>query len=226
MGEGTIIKTEHLSKYYRSGTVSITALDNISLEIKKGSFTSIMGESGSGKSTLLHLISGIERPSKGTIEILGFRATEFSENGWIRFRRDHMGYILQEGNLIGSLTVIKNLVLPQMLFNNSEKTATAKAINALKTVGLDSRAEVYPHELSGGQQQKISIVRALMNDPEILLADEPTGSLDRKNAAEIMDILKTLNKDRQMTVVMVTHSPDLAHMTDRIITIRNGRAEG
>ena len=226
MGEGTIIKTEHLSKYYRSGTVSITALDNISLEIKKGSFTSIMGESGSGKSTLLHLISGIERPSKGTIEILGFRATEFSENGWIRFRRDHMGYILQEGNLIGSLTVIKNLVLPQMLFNNSEKTATAKAMDALKTVGLDSRAEVYPHELSGGQQQKISIVRALMNDPEILLADEPTGSLDRKNAAEIMDILKTLNKDRQMTVVMVTHSPDLARMTDRIITIRNGRAEG
>ena len=226
MGEGTIIKTEHLSKYYRSGTVSITALDNISLEIKKGSFTSIMGESGSGKSTLLHLISGIERPSKGTIEILGFRATEFSENGWIRFRRDHMGYILQEGNLIGSLTVIKNLVLPQMLFNNSEKTATAKAMDALKTVGLDSRAEVYPHELSGGQQQKISIVRALMNDPEILLADEPTGSLDRKNAAEIMDILKTLNKDRQMTVVMVTHSPDLARMTDRIITIHNGRAEG
>lgn len=226
MGEGTIIKTEHLSKYYRSGTVSITALDNISLEIKKGSFTSIMGESGSGKSTLLHLISGIERPSKGTIEILGFRATEFSENGWIRFRRDHMGYILQEGNLIGSLTVIKNLVLPQMLFNNSEKTATAKAMDALKTVGLDSRAEVYPHELSGGQQQKISIVRALMNDPEILLADEPTGSLDNKNAAEIMDILKTLNKDRQMTVVMVTHSPDLARMTDRIITIRNGRAEG
>ena len=226
MGEGTIIKTEHLSKYYRSGTVSITALDNISLEIKKGSFTSIMGESGSGKSTLLHLISGIERPSKGNIEILGFRATEFSENGWIRFRRDHMGYILQEGNLIGSLTVIKNLVLPHMLFINSEKTATAKAMDALKTVGLDSRAEVYPHELSGGQQQKISIVRALMNDPEILLADEPTGSLDRKNAAEIMDILKTLNKDRQMTVVMVTHSPDLARMTDRIITIRNGRAEG
>lgn len=224
MAENCIIKTEYLSKYYKSGTSSVTALDNVSIGIEKGSFTSVMGESGSGKSTLLHLISGIERPSKGTIDILGYRATEFSENGWIRFRRDHMGYVLQEGNLIGSLSVINNLVLPKMLLNDNAKAAEEKAVHALQSVGLASRAEAYPHELSGGQQQKIAILRSLMNDPEVLLADEPTGSLDKKNAYEIMSILRQLNKERRMTIVLVTHDSGLAELTDRTILIRNGKA--
>ena len=216
-----ILKVENLVKTYGEGDNIVNAVDNISLSVNKGEFVAIVGASGSGKSTLLHLLGGVDRPTSGKIYIDGNEINNMNNDKLAIFRRRQIGIVYQFYNLIPILTVEENISLPCDLDGNKPDKERMNLI--LKSFGLFERRNHLPNELSGGQQQRTSIARALINNPAILLADEPTGNLDSKSTEEIMSILKMSNRDFNQTIIMITHNLEIAKEADIIITIQDGK---
>lgn len=216
-----ILKVESLTKIYGKGTTQVVALDNISFSVKKGEFVAIVGASGSGKSTLLHLIGGVDRPSSGHVYIDGKDIYSLNDDKLAIFRRRQIGLIYQFYNLIPILNVEENISLPLALDNRDVNRDTLNEM--LELLGLSNRREHLPNELSGGQQQRTSIGRALITNPTIILADEPTGNLDSKSSDEIVALLKKTNKELKQTIIMITHNMEIAKCADRIIEIEDGR---
>lgn len=216
-----ILRIENLSKIYGTGEKKVNALDNLSLEIKKGEFVSIIGPSGSGKSTLLHMLGSVDQPTEGKIYIEGTDISSMNETESALFRRKNIGIIYQAFNLIPTLNVGKNISLPMLLDGvEPEKEEFHKIIEML---GLSDRLNHFPNQLSGGQQQRVAIGRALIYKPSIILADEPTGNLDSKNSKVILELLKRSNKEYNQTIIMITHDDEVALLADRIITIIDGK---
>lgn len=216
-----ILRVENLVKTYGQGDNVVNAVDNISLSVNKDEFVAIVGASGSGKSTLLHLLGGVDRPTSGEIYIDGNEINSMNNDNLAIFRRRQIGIVYQFYNLIPILTVEENISLPCDLDGNKPDKERMNLI--LKSFGLFDRRNHLPNELSGGQQQRTSIARALINNPAILLADEPTGNLDSKSTEEIMSILKMSNRDFNQTIIMITHNLEIAKEADRIITIQDGK---
>ena len=216
-----ILRVENLTKIYGKGAAQVVALDHVSFSVEKGEFVAIVGESGSGKSTLLHLIGGVDRPTSGKVFIDGKDIFSFDDDKLAIFRRRQVGLIYQFYNLIPILNVEENIILPLSLDNRTVDKETLD--NLLKMLGLDNRRTHLPNELSGGQQQGTSIGRALITNPTLILADEPTGNLDSKSSDEIVALLKKSNKELGQTIIMITHNPEIAKIADRIIKIEDGR---
>jgi len=205
------VSVQNVRKVYQRDSQEIVVLDGINLEVPQGEFIALMGPSGSGKTTLLNLIAGIDRPTSGKVTVGGTDVGALSEGALAKWRGQNIGFIFQFYNLIPVLTAAENVELPLLLSLLSKKQRRERALTALKIVGLADRAEHYPKQLSGGQEQRVAIARAIVTDPKVLVADEPTGDLDAKSAEEILDLMQTLNKDFEKTIVMVTHDPRAAH---------------
>lgn len=216
-----ILKVENLNKTYGKGENQVKAVDNISFSVEKGEFVAIIGASGSGKSTLLHLIGGVDRPTSGKVYIDGKDIYTLNDDNLAIFRRRQVGLIYQFYNLIPVLNVSENITLPTKL--DCRKVNEAKLNDLLKTLGLEKRKNNLPNQLSGGQQQRVSIGRAMMNEPALMLADEPTGNLDSKASEEIISLLRLSNKKYNQTVIIITHDEKIALEADRIITIDDGK---
>jgi len=218
-----IVETVELTKIYKMGPSEIRALDGVNLAIEKGEFLSVMGRSGSGKSTLLNLIGCLDRPTSGTVILDGVEVTRLPKGKLTQIRREKVGFVFQQFNLIPTLTALENVELPLRYAGVSGGERRRRAKEALEQVGLGDRLGHRPMELSGGECQRIAIARAIVNWPAILLADEPTGELDTHTAAEIIDLMHELNREAGVTVVIVTHDPLVASRTDRIIYLSDGR---
>ena len=218
-----MIKLENIEKIYRTKTIETLALDNINLDIKKGEFVSIMGPSGCGKSTLLNLMGLLDKPNSGNVTIDNVFINGQKDRQLAKLRNQKVGFIFQSFHLIKSLNVIDNVEIPLAYRNIPAKERKKLAFDVLEKVGLSGRAKHFPSELSGGQSQRVAIARAIVGNPDVLLADEPTGNLDSKMGTEIMEILKRLNQENNMTIVMVTHDEKLANKTNRIIRLFDGR---
>ena len=227
MGERPIIQTFGLRKIYGMGEIRVAALDGVDIEIGNGEFVAVMGSSGSGKSTLMNILGCLDRPTEGRYLLDGEDVSDLSRTRLAAIRSKRIGFIFQSYNLLARTTAIKNVMLP-MLYQRAEKLSSAeqerRAAAALESVGLSDRMHHQPHELSGGQQQRVAIARALINDPVIMLADEPTGNLDSRSGEEIMGVLHDLH-GRGRTIVMVTHESDLADQAGRIIVMQDGRID-
>ncbi len=217
-----LIELRHLSKHYREGERERVLFADLNGSVGRGEFVALIGRSGSGKSTLLNLISGIDLPSGGEVVIDGRYLTRLSEEHRTLFRRRHIGFVFQFFNLIPTLTVQENLLLPLELNRLLDAEQRQYAHALLQEVGLAERAASYPDRLSGGEQQRLAIARALVHRPLVLLADEPTGNLDAETGRQVLDLLERLAREAAMTVVMVTHSPEGASRADRILTVRDG----
>lgn len=216
-----ILEVKNLSKIYGKDETKVVALDNVSFSVKQGEFVAIIGPSGSGKSTLLHILGGVDVPTKGSVIINGTDISTLDETNLAIFRRRQIGLIYQFYNLIPILTVEENLTLPLLL---DGRKPNQKIIDSLvKTLGLENRLKHLPSQLSGGQQQRVSIGRALMNNPALMLADEPTGNLDSENTKEIISLLKKFNKENNQTLIVITHDERIALSADRVIAIEDGR---
>ena len=216
-----ILKVENLTKIYGKDKTQVVALDHVSFSIEKGEFVAIVGASGSGKSTLLHLMGGVDTPTSGKVYVDGKDIYSLSSDNLAIFRRREVGLIYQFYNLIPILNVEENILLPLELDNR--KVDKFELNELLKILGLQNRRKHLPNELSGGQQQKTSIGRALITKPAIVLADEPTGNLDSKSSEEVVELLKKMNKEYKQTIIMITHNLDIAAVADRIITIEDGK---
>lgn len=216
-----ILKVENLTKIYGKGNTKVTALDNVSFSVEKGEFVAIVGASGSGKSTLLHILGGVDRPTSGKVIVDKEDIYKLNEANLAIFRRRQVGLIYQFYNLIPILNIEENITLPILL--DGRKVDCEYLNELINILGLEKRLNHLPNELSGGEQQRVSIGRALMNRPAILLADEPTGNLDSKSSKEILELLKLSNKKYNQTIIMITHDNSLALNADRIITIKDGR---
>lgn len=216
-----ILRVENLTKVYGSGTTKVVALDDVSFSVEKGEFVAIVGASGSGKSTLLHLIGGVDRPTFGKVFIDGKNIYNYDDDKLAIFRRRQVGLIYQFYNLIPILNVVENITLPLDLDNRKPDSGYLNQL--IKLLGLENRKDHLPNELSGGQQQRTSIGRALITNPTIILADEPTGNLDSKSSDEIMKLLKKSNREYKQTIIMITHNMEIAKCADRIIKIEDGR---
>ena len=216
-----ILKVENLTKIYGKGTTEVKALDNVSFKVDKGEFVAIVGASGSGKSTLLHLIGGIDRPTSGKVYIDGKDIYTLTNDELAVFRRRNIGIIYQFYNLLPILNVEENITLPCDL--DGKNVDKKKLSDLLKTLGLENKKLNLPNELSGGQQQRVAIGRSLINNPAIVLADEPTGNLDSKSSKEIVNLLKESNKKYNQTIIMITHNLEIAKEADRIIQIEDGK---
>lgn len=216
-----ILRVENLSKIYGSGAAQVKAIDGVSFSVNRGEFIAVVGASGSGKSTLLHMIGGVDRPTAGKVFIEDTDIYQLSETNLAIFRRRQVGLIYQFYNLLPILNVEENITLPLLL--DGRKIEPQFLNELLETLNLTGRAGHLPNELSGGEQQRVSIGRALINHPALVLADEPTGNLDSKNSQEIVDLLKLSNKRYHQTLLMVTHNDNIALMADRMITLSDGR---
>jgi putative ABC transport system ATP-binding protein len=219
----SIIRTRNLSKEYVRDEFRVNALDEVDIEIEKSDFVALMGPSGSGKSTLLHLIAAMDRPSGGEIEVLGSNLRQFSDKQIAHWRNEHIGFIFQSFNLIPVLTALENVELPLKLTNLPKKERLEHATTALKLVGLGDRLGHLPKQLSGGQEQRVAIARAIVTDPDLILADEPTGNLDAAAAEDVLTMLSRLNREFGKTVVMVTHDPHAAKFATTIRHLDKGR---
>lgn len=216
-----ILRVENLTKKYGKKDTEVIALNNVSFQVEKGEFVSIVGASGSGKSTLLHMIGGVDRPTSGKVYIDGVDIYQMNNDNLAIFRRRQVGLIYQFYNLIPILNVLENITLPCKL--DGKEVENNRLEEVLKILNLNDRKEHLPNQLSGGQQQRVSIGRAIINNPAIVLADEPTGNLDSKSSREIIDLLKLSNKKYHQTVIMITHDEKIALESDRIITIQDGK---
>ena len=216
-----ILRCENLSKVYGTGDASVKALDNVSFSVKKGEFVSIVGPSGSGKSTLLHIIGGVDKPTSGKVFIGDTNIHTLNENKLAIFRRRQIGLIYQFYNLLPVLNVDENIILPHLLDGRAMDEERLDLI--VEQMGLTDRRNNLPSQLSGGQQQRVSIGRAIFNHPSIILADEPTGNLDRKNGAEIIRLLKESNRAQKQTLILITHDESIALQADRMLCIEDGR---
>ncbi len=205
-----LIRLRGIGKTYERGGEKLRILDGLNLDVPKGSFEALMGPSGSGKSTLLNLIAGLDRPTTGTLEIDGKRLDQMSDGELAKWRANTIGFVFQSYNLLPVLTAIENVELPLLLTNVASGERRKRAQTALRVVGLEDRMTHYPRQLSGGQEQRVAIARAIVNDPKIIVGDEPTGDLDRHSADEILNLLQKLNKELGKTIIMVTHDPAAA----------------
>jgi putative ABC transport system ATP-binding protein len=220
--ETSMIEIENVTKVYQMGEVEVHALRGVSLRIEQGEWVAIMGPSGSGKSTLLNLIGGLDHPTSGRLEVDGLRVDELSDAALARWRADHVGFVFQMYNLLPVLSAERNVELPLLLKDLSREQRAIRVAAALKLVGLEHRARHRPRELSGGQEQRVGIARAIVTDPTLLLCDEPTGDLDRKSGDEILNLLQALNQEYGKTIIMVTHDPHAAERAHRVIHLDKG----
>ena len=225
MSADSLVRLRGVAKDYKRGSEIVHVLHSLDLDIPKGEFLALMGPSGSGKSTLLNLIGGLDRPTAGTIEVAGQRTDTMSDAQLGRWRANNVGFIFQMYNLLPVLSAQRNVELPLLLtkLSNAERRKRAEA--ALSLVGLSDRAKHKPRELSGGQEQRVGIARAIVSDPMLLLCDEPTGDLDRKSGDEILDLLQALNERQGKTIIMVTHDPHAAARAKRTLHLEKGRLE-
>lgn len=217
-----IIKINNVRKVYKIGNERVVALDRINAEIPKGEICCIFGTSGSGKSTLLNQLAGMEKPSQGEIIINKVNITKLSENQMAAFRQKHIGFIFQAYNLLPYMTALENTALPLMFQGYGRRMREERAADLLKKVGLGKRLHHYPAQMSGGQQQRVGIARAFAVNPEVIFADEPTGNLDTKTTAQIMEMVMEIARKNNQTIVLVTHDPEMAAYADRILTLIDG----
>ena len=218
-----VVQAVKLLKVFERGQVQVLALDRVDLIVQRGEFVALMGPSGSGKSTLLHLIAGMDRPTAGQLLVLDEEPADMGERGLARWRNHHIGFVFQSFNLIPVLTAQENVELPLKLTLLNRAQRREKSITALKLVGLDDRLDHFPRQLSGGQEQRVGIARAIVTDPDIILADEPTGNLDAGSARDVLTLLQRLNRDFGKTIVMVTHDPHSAAAASRVIHLDKGK---
>ena len=216
-----ILKVTGLKKYYGKGEALVKALDGMDLEIERGKFTAIIGTSGSGKSTLLNMLGGLDTPSEGSIQIGNTELAKLNSEQATIFRRNHIGFIFQNYNLVPVLSVWENIVFPISL--DGRKSDEKFIMEIVRLLGLEKKLDCLPNNLSGGQQQRVAIARALASKPAIILADEPTGNLDSKTSDDVIGLLKMTGKEFNQTIVMITHNPEIAQMADRIVRIEDGR---
>jgi putative ABC transport system ATP-binding protein len=219
----SLVQLEDISKNYKRRKSKIPAVDGIDLEINKGEIVGIIGPSGSGKSTLLNLIGGLDTVSSGKVLIDGKDLAELGDNDLTRFRLKTVGFIFQFYNLISTLSALENVEVPMGFAGVSREQRREKALELLKLVGLEPRANHMPEELSGGEQQRVAVARALANDPELILGDEPTGDLDSKSAKKLMELIRNLRREKKITFVLVTHDPIVVEACDRVYSIRDGK---
>jgi len=223
--EKTVIELKNVCKYYQMGDVVVKAVDGINISIRKGDFVAIMGPSGSGKSTSMNLVGSLDTPTKGKIYLDGEDISKLEESDLAQIRGKKIGFIFQSFNLIPNLTVKENVMLPMMFQGVNPETRNEVAEGLLDKVDLGDRGDHYPNQISGGQMQRVAIARALANDPEVILADEPTGNLDTKTGEKVMDFLKQLNKEGK-TIIMVTHEPELAEAyAEKVYWLKDGKVE-
>lgn len=218
----TLVRINNVHKYFTRGSERIDVLQGTNLDVRQGEFLALMGPSGSGKTTLLNLMGGLDSPSSGSIEIAGANIAALGGAQLSRWRSQHIGFVFQLYNLLPVLTAERNVELPLLLTKLSKAERRKRVGIALKVVGLAERAKHYPRQLSGGQEQRVGIARAIVTDPTLLLADEPTGDLDRKSGDEILDLLQALNRDLGKTIVMVTHDPRAADRATRVVHLEKG----
>jgi len=218
-----IIQAISLTKEFVRGQVKVSALENVDLAVHRGEFVALMGPSGSGKSTLLHLIAVMDKPTSGQLLVLSNEPATMSERDLARWRNHHLGFVFQSFNLIPVLTALENVELPLKLTSLPSSRRRENAKTALKLVGLDDRMDHFPRQLSGGQEQRVAIARAIVTDPDIVLADEPTGNLDASSARDVLTLLQRLNKEHGKTVVLVTHDPHSAAAASRVLHLDKGR---
>ncbi len=223
--DAPVVELRGLSKSFIEAERTRVVLESVNLTIENGEFVTLLGHSGSGKSTMLNLISGIERPSAGGVTIRGVPITELSERERTLFRRDHLGFVFQFFNLIPTLTVLENVTLPRELAGDESVQVEAAAMRLLQLVGLEDRRDTFPDKLSGGEQQRVAIARALVHDPMLVLADEPTGNLDENTGEQVLDLLLSLTRRRGKTLMMATHNPQIAAMSDRVVRVHDGHLQ-
>lgn len=225
--EEILIKVENLKKTYQMGKASIDVLKGVNLSVRPGEFVMLVGPSGSGKSTLLHLVAGLDCPTEGSIEVMGVDVTRASDGLMSRIRNQSIGFIFQFYHLLPELSAYENVVLPSLLSKKDRQSSYSsrvrKADELMDAIGLTDRKMHRPQELSGGEQQRLAIARALINDPKILLADEPTGNLDTVNGNAILELLEQIQKVRKLSILMVTHNPEFLSRADRVIYLKDGR---
>lgn len=218
-----VINVKDLYKIYRVGETKVRALNGVSFTINRGDFCSIVGTSGSGKSTLLNMLAGLEKPTKGEIVIAGEHMETKTENQLVAFRREHIGFIFQSFNLMGTMNTIENVALPLTFQGVDKKTRNARAEEMINLVGLTAHKKHRPNQMSGGQQQRVGVARALVVEPEIIFADEPTGNLDSNTSVEVMNLMKKVVREKNQTLVMVTHDNYLAGFADIVLRIKDGK---
>ena len=219
------IEGKNIVKDFELGNTMTRVLKDVSIKVLKGEFVSIMGQSGSGKSTLLYILGGLDTPTRGTVSMNGIDISKFNDEKMSKIRRQKIGFVFQFYNLIPNLNVEENIMLPLLLDGKKTRDYRKQLNEILEVVGLTDRRKHTPRELSGGQQQRVAIARALIGSPEILFADEPTGNLDSATGAEIMDLLRAINQNSGQTILMVTHSPEAAKSSNRVITVKDGMIE-
>jgi len=218
-----VIKLENVEKIYKLGEVEVPALRGVNLIIKRGEFTSILGPSGSGKTTMLNLIGALDKPTRGNVYINGVNLNKLNDKQLADLRLRTIGFVFQAFYLVPWLTALQNVMIPMMLLGKPPSYRKQRALELLKLVGLEKRANHKPNQLSGGEQQRVAIARALANEPSVVLADEPTGNLDTKTGAMIVDLLERINKEKNVTIVVVTHNIEVAERTRRVIRLRDGQ---
>ncbi len=218
-----IIKLDNVEKIYQIGEVEVPALKGVNLEVKQGEFLMVFGPSGSGKSTMLNSIGCLDVPTKGNIYLDKHNIAHLSESTLAQIRGKKIGFVFQQYNLIPSLTAIENVMLPMLFQDTTEQHRKKRATELLKKVGLGERLDHLPSQLSGGESQRVAIARALANDPEVILADEPTGNLDSQSGVNVMETLKKLHKEEKKTIIMITHDPDLTKYAERIAYLKDGQ---
>lgn len=218
-----LIETDHLEKRYEVGDSIVHALDKVSLQIHRGEFVAVMGHSGSGKSTFMNVIGCLDEPTAGTYRLDGIDVSSLSRDALAEIRNQKIGFVFQGFNLLARTTALENVEVPLLYNKDGSKNRKERALEALRTLGLEDRRHHHPNQLSGGQQQRVAIARALVNNAPLILADEPTGNLDTKTSIEIMDLFVRLNEEKKITIVLVTHEPDISTYSKRIIHFLDGK---